>query len=219
MSVATRVPPLGRRVLEPRRGYRFAPENIVLHALIPGRERPASVLDLGAGCGVLGLIAADRCAKLERLILIERDPELAALARANAEPIAGASVVEADLRELDLAPRHDLVVANPPFYDPGEGRASRNATTRNATHAHHGGVEAFVRAAAAALTPTGDLWLLYPADRLARALVALAASALCVREIHVVHARHSAGPFRCWICASHAPGPMVVNALSAWTPR
>ena len=226
-----RTPVLGLGdVLEPRSGYRFRPENLVVPDLVSFCPQPSTVLDLGAGCGVLGLLAgvepggAPR-ASVEAITLVERQPELAALCRANAGlSHASVAVVEQDLRSADLPVAHfDLVLANPPFFAPEHGRPSSVETTRLGTHAHHGGVAEFCARAAAALTPEGNFWLLYPSEALADALLAIQASGLVPRGIFVLRARHTGRPYRAWIRSTATPvdGPdgLDVREGTTWTRR
>src|SRR6516162_488097 len=73
----------GRLVLsQPRRGHRFGHDAILLAAACPAQPGD-HVVDLGAGVGAAGLALASRVAGLS-LTLVEIDPELSALAQANA---------------------------------------------------------------------------------------------------------------------------------------
>lgn len=221
--VHTRVPGLPFRLREPRRGYRSGPENLLLPGCLAAHPPPDTIVDLGAGSGVLGLLAA--CAYAEArptLTLVEREPLHIACATQNAAAYAGeATVLAADLRTTPL-PNAALVVANPPYYRPDEGQPSKRESVRHATHAHFGDVRAFADAMARCLKPTGFGWLVYPADRAGDAMLALAGAGLHVRQAHWVHARHrgpDAGPYRVWLCATHSAGPLTHAQLSCWTER
>lgn len=207
-------------LLQPKRGYRFGPENLVFGDLVHG-ARATHVLDLGAGCGVLGLVAAGRLATPpERVTLVERNPDMAAWARANAARSAPipVEVVEADLRAAEL-PAADLIVANPPWFAPGAGRPSRHQTTREATHAHHGDVVDFVRAGASALADGGTLWLVGPDDDTAASVEAGTRAGLWLRQLVRVYARHTGRGHRVWTAWTHAPGPCDVRSMTAVTDR
>ena len=242
--VTTPVTSLPAPLIEPRRGYRFAPENLLLpdlvrEALAPGARSDRSadppcpsraaqaglrVLDLGAGCGVLGLLAAAAAGPGCRVELVERDGELGWCAAANAVALnrawsePRARLVRADVQTLSTTPA-DLIVANPPFYAASEGRQSRNPSAAGATHALHGDVRSFVACAGRHLAPGGALLLLYPADRLAIALEALRDEALHPRRVVLVHARHTGQAYRVWVHASAERGGCSVTSLSAVTER
>lgn len=211
---------LGLRLVEPRRGHRFRPESPLVGDLLDPTPAPRSVLDLGAGCGVLGLVAGVVYgATAPHVVLVERDPVLAACARTNTAGVAfPVEVVAADIRELTRE-RFDLVLANPPYFAPGEGRASSNPSAHVATHALHGDVADFCAAAARHLAEGGRFWLVYPSDRVCHAIEAIAAAGLCLRRIVVVHARHIGAPYRAWMCAAREAGTLHVASLTVWTRR
>lgn len=205
---------------QPRRGYRFGPENLVFGDLVDGATA-RTVLDLGAGCGVLGLVAAARVSvPPRRVTLVERNPEMAAWSRHNAARTLGteAVVLEQDLREATL-PSAELIVANPPWFAPGAGRPSRHATTREATHAHHGDVFDFVAAGASALADGGTLWLVVPDDGTAEAIEAGGRAGLHLREVVRVYARHHGRGHRVWTAWSTDGGRCRIRSLSALTRR
>lgn len=229
------IPPLPFPFSQPRRGYRFGVENLALVALLDGSPRPDAIVDLGAGSGILGLLARHTlgCARNAAWVptwLVERQPLHAALCRHHAalDQAAthddGVRVLEADLCDLPIfnqlppAARR-LVLINPPFFAPGQGRESSEETTRLATHAHFGGLDAFVAAAAACRGDAGDVALIWPAEAVAEALLALQDHGLAPHRILWVFARHTGRPFRAWILATRVPGSLQQWRCSAWTPR
>ena len=71
------------QILQPRTGYRAGLDAVLLAAAAPiVSGKAAHVLDVGAGTGVVGLAVARRIADAH-VTLVERDPQLAALAHAN----------------------------------------------------------------------------------------------------------------------------------------
>ena len=90
MSPRTRSSAARLRLRQPRRGHRVGHDAILLAAACPARAGER-VVDLGAGVGAAGLALAARVPDTT-VTLVEIDPELAALAAANAErnDLAGA---------------------------------------------------------------------------------------------------------------------------------
>lgn len=184
----------GRLVLrQPRRGHRAGSDAILLAAAVPDLgEGP--LLDIGAGVGTIGLAVALAQPALA-VVLIERDPDLAALAAANialngldervrvvAGDIAGPAV------SLGLAPASFACVAmNPPFYPPRETKASP-VPNRRAAHVVDGSLEPWFKSARRLLRPGGRIVLIHRAEALAEVLGCLATGFgdVAVRPIHAL---------------------------------
>ena len=73
-------------IAQPAKGYRAGIDAVVLAASVPWPREQATftVLDVGAGVGTVGLCVARRCLNAQ-VTLLERERELAAIARANIE--------------------------------------------------------------------------------------------------------------------------------------
>lgn len=204
---------------QPRLGYRFGPENLLLPDLLAAfpHSAPGSLLDLGAGCGILGLLASWTTGA--PCTLVERNSELLEHLQHNVAEAGDASrVLAGDLRQLPL-PMADIVIANPPFFRVGEGMRSRHETIRDATHAHHGDLVDFLLAGAKRLLPDGHLWLLYPSDRMAQVVDAALSADLVPTVICSVHARHTGKSYRTWVRLQAQPQPTRYLALSMHTER
>src|SRR5471032_2473206 len=84
------------RLRQPRSGHRAGHDAMLLAAATPARSGDR-VVDFGAGVGAAGLAVAKRVAGI-RLVLVEIDAALAALARGN----AASNAVPADVIVLDI---------------------------------------------------------------------------------------------------------------------
>lgn len=163
-------------------GHRVGTDAVLLAAAAPAHVE-GIVADFGTGVGAVGLAVALRCPKAH-LVLVEREAEIAALARENIG-LNGlderAEVVEADLlgkaaarRQAGLADGSmDLILTNPPFAEEGKGRASPDEKRRRAHEFPVGGLDAWLAACAGALKGRGTLLMIHRADALAAVLAAL----------------------------------------------
>jgi tRNA1Val (adenine37-N6)-methyltransferase len=175
---------------QPRVGYRANVDALIL-AAFAARGRPAELaVDLGAGVGTVALVLA-RAGAARRLVLVEGQSELAALARENlaANGFTG-SVEERDLEARglprSLAQKASLVVCNPPFFPPASGTpaAGRARASRS------GELMPFVRAARLALSgPRTRAAFCYPAAALAELLASARDARLVPKRLRLVHAR------------------------------
>jgi tRNA1(Val) A37 N6-methylase TrmN6 len=185
------------RVLQPQDGYRAGLDAVLLAASARVEKGGAArVLDVGAGAGVVGLAVAHRV-DTASVTLVERDPELAALARANVDRnglTTRVRVVEGDvtrpLRELEelapLADSFDHVLANPPFHTEGRGTAAGDAFKATGHAMPEGSLDRWVRFMAAMAKPGGTATLIHRAEALGDILPVLSGrfGALVVLPIH-----------------------------------
>ena len=163
-------------------GHRAGTDAVLLAAAAP-RDLSGLVIDAGAGVGTAGLACALDRPGVE-LLLFDRDPHAVMLSRDNlaANGLAERGrAVEADLlspksrRAAGIADSSArLVLTNPPFLEPGQGRRSPDESRARA-HVLEGpdGLAAWLRACAALVAPGGDLVVIHRADRLADLLAAL----------------------------------------------
>ena len=151
-------------------------------------------VDLGAGVGAAGLALARRVAGVT-VHLVEIDPELAALARENAERNGLAGRVAAHALDVAAPPEMfaaaglaagstDRVLMNPPFHAAGRAQASPDARRRIAH-----------------LAPAGTLTVIFRADGLGELLAALAPAFGAV-AIQPVHPKPGAAAIRVLVCAT-----------------
>jgi tRNA1(Val) A37 N6-methylase TrmN6 len=180
------------RLTQKRSGHRAGHDAILLAAATSARPGDR-VVDFGAGVGTAGLALARRVGV--DLTLVEIDPELAQLARAN----AAANAIHADTIALDvtadpqafaangLPPDSvDVVLMNPPFNDPARHRGSPDQARHVAHVATDETLNAWVHAARRILKSGGVLTLIWRADEIADVLAALSRGfgSLSVLPVH-----------------------------------
>jgi tRNA1(Val) A37 N6-methylase TrmN6 len=169
------------KLRQPRRGHRVGHDAILLAAATGGGYGERAV-EFGSGVGAAGLAVAVRNPGM-RLVLVEIDAGLCALATENAKLNGFADRVSALARDVtrpDLfgvdalaAGAADRVLMNPPFNDPARQNVSPDAARALAHAAPADALPYWVASAARALGTNGVLTLIWRADGLAQVLDAL----------------------------------------------
>lgn len=161
------------RVRQPARGYRVNVDTLLLAQAV---EAPAGARLMEAGCGVgAALIAVAARAKDAKLLGVERDTNMAVIARENVALNAMSDRVE--IATGDVLERSanigvfDGVFANPPFDQDGEGRAPLAA--RRHAYIADAPLDAWVAALADRLTGGAALTMIHRAHKIPEILAAL----------------------------------------------
>lgn len=173
-----------------------------------------NVLDVGCGCGLIGLMAAQRGAT--QVVMLEIEPGAAAEAARNAEASPWAHKVAVFCTDfLEFMPQvsFDSIISNPPFFDSGLlAPDSRRAAAR-----HQGELtpDAFMHHAATLLTPNGTVSVIIPPHRLAEWTFAAAVVGLNPMRVCHLLTKPSAPPRRVLVTFAHngttgAPEQLVI---------
>lgn len=174
-------------------GYRFSIDPVLLAHFVR-LKKEESVLDLGAGCGIIGLILLYRFShRISSLSAFELQPGLAALCRENV--LTNSYQEKMNVRQGDLrtirnffpAGSFSTVVCNPPFYTPGRGRTSSNPEALVARHQIECSFDEILSAAAYVVKNKGKLFLIYPAEFLTLLSVALVEQGFAVKRIQFIY--------------------------------
>jgi tRNA1Val (adenine37-N6)-methyltransferase len=170
---------------QPAAGHRTTVDTLMLAAFASCGRAPRAVLDLGAGAGALALILHHFGMQAD-FSLVDVSDAACNLARENLARagIAG-RVWQHDLSvglPGDLLRCADLVVLNPPYFQPGSARAPRLASDTRV-----GSLEPFLRAARDGLGQRGRVAACYPAAALETFLSGAAQVGLHAKRLRLVH--------------------------------
>lgn len=176
-GAVTRDALLGGRVSfrQPAQGYRAAIDPVLLAATLPDDFR-GRVVDLGCGAGAASLCLAAR-AKQAEIVGIERDPDLADLARQNVAEngmTGRIEIVTADIAALPATlAGFDAAIANPPYLEPARANAVADGRKAAATVEGEADLGTWIEVAIGLLRPKGTLAVIHRADRLDDLLAAI----------------------------------------------
>ena len=179
------------RVIQPREGYRFSIDSILLARFVSARGCD-HVLELGAGTGVISLAIA-ALHRPREIVALEIQPELVAMIHRNAELNSFDSIraMTADLRGLNDAKvksqSFDVVIANPPYRASHAGRISPRDARRIARSESSATLEDFIAAAARCARRAGKAAFVFAADRSAELISAMREYRLEPKRIRFVH--------------------------------
>lgn len=178
------------------------------------------MLELGTGCGVVAFAALLRSPSIT-VCGIDIFEELCEAARANAAMLGLSerfTALMADASHIaegtcpGVPPgSFDVVIANPPYRQPGAGRVPPGLIRRTALFERPETLDIFCRSAASALTANGRFCMIYPAAREADAVQALRNSGLAPTHVLPLAPRQNSEPSSLLIEAAKAQAQPCVT--------
>lgn len=178
---------------QPSAGYRFSLDSLLLASFARGSG--PRVLDIGCGCGVIGLAMLLDDPGLE-VTGLDAEPEMIACAGSNTEKLgfdANFTAILGDVREVrknrPFEPEtFDAAVCNPPYRDPETGRTPQGGRLA-ARFEERAEIDDFVRAAAFGLKNKGRFFAVFLPQRLAALFAAMSKAGLEPKRLRPVYGK------------------------------
>lgn len=183
------------QIIQPQQGFRFSIDPVLLAGFAQSKAGETWI-DLGCGSGVLPLLLASREVGL-RITGVEIDPDSAERARRNVvlnKLETQIDIIQGDLRELRKTHRAqscDVIVSNPPYRRPENGRISAGVDRAIARHELHGNLDDFLEASRYLLKNGGRFYAIYLAERLPELLHKMSAKKIEPKRLRCIHPRRT----------------------------
>lgn len=179
-----------RGLAQPEGGYRFSLDSLLLACFTePGRSHVG--IDLGCGCGVVGLGLLLRHPGIS-LTGVEYEADSVAAALNNVEQLhfpGKLEVVQGDVADWRPESVVDFVVSNPPYRELGRGRVSKGDERATARFETQADFATFAKCAAVALKTRGKFTFVHLPERLPELMAGLAHAGLEPKRMRMVHGR------------------------------
>lgn len=144
--------------------YHFSEDSIFLAeiALEHMQNEVTSLLDIGAGCGVVGLEYLRKSpSKVKTAHFVESQEVFFSHLEENLKDLECHSVVihKKKVQRLDDL-QFDLILSNPPYYDPSKGRLSDNEIQNKCRFSMNLSPKDLCQSIEKLLSPRGEAWVL-----------------------------------------------------------
>ena len=171
---------------QPQSGYCYNSDSIFLYDFINHFQPKGKVLDVGAGCGVVGLLVARDNKKVE-LEAVEKQAAFREYAKVNARVNSIEYVLhEGDFLELKSDTKYDYIISNPPFYPAGVQK-SEDEMLFHARYNVNLPLEPFFKKVSQLLKPRSHFIFCYDATQFALVCEELAKVKMRVVDAQFVH--------------------------------
>lgn len=170
---------------QPKEGYCYNSDSVFLYAFAKTFIKKGTVLDVGAGCGILGILLA--AVKPITLHMVEVQEKIAKLASENLRVNRiEATLTHADFLTHTFSEKFDTVISNPPFYHE-ETLKGGNEALATARHSSSMPFNPLLKSINKVIKPEGEFIFCYESRQLGEVLCALKEHKFGVETIRFIH--------------------------------
>jgi tRNA1(Val) A37 N6-methylase TrmN6 len=174
---------------QPQVGYCYNSDSLFLYDFISSFKPSGKVLDVGAGCGVIGLLVARDNGKV-KLEAVEKQKEFIYYAKTNARVNQiEYKLYEGDFLEVDFDEKYDYIISNPPFYPDGV-KQSQNEMLKNSRYVSNLPMKQFFKKISQILNPHAHFIFCYDATLFGLVCVELEKVKMKVVDVQFVHSKN-----------------------------
>ncbi len=171
---------------QPQDGYCYNSDSVFLYDFINSFKPSGRVLDVGAGCGIVGLLVARDNKKIE-LEAVEKQDVFVEYATINARVNKiDYKIHKKDFLELDEDVKYDYIVSNPPFYHDGVTK-SQNEMLFNARYNVNLPLDKFFKKVSRLLKPRSHFVFCYDASQFGLICSELGSVNMRVIDVQFIH--------------------------------
>ncbi len=171
---------------QPESGYCYNSDSIFLYDFINSFKPKGRVLDVGAGCGIVGLLVARDNKKVE-LEAVEKQEAFVFFAKTNARVNKiDYKLYESDFLELEESQKYEYIISNPPFYHDGASK-SEDEMLFNARYNVNLPLRDFFKKVSRLLKPQAHFIFCYDASQFGLICAELDRVKLRVVDVRFVH--------------------------------
>ena len=171
---------------QPESGYCYNSDSAFLYDFISSFKPKGRVLDVGAGCGIVGLLVARDNQTIE-LEAVEKQSTFVEYARHNARVNNIEYILhECDFLDLSEDEKFDYIVSNPPFYPEGVTK-SDNEMLFNARYNVNLPLNDFFKKISRILKPHSHFIFCYDATQFGDICIELERVKLKIVDVQFVH--------------------------------
>ena len=173
---------------QPETGYCYNSDSVFLYDFISFFKPKGKVLDIGAGCGIVGLLVARDNPKVS-LEAVEKQDAFIEYAQHNARVNnIEYKLHQGDFLELEFEEKYDYIISNPPFYPEG-AKKSDNEMLFNARYNVNLPIDDFFKKVSQILKPQSHFIFCYDATQFTFICAALERVKMRVIDVQFIHAK------------------------------
>lgn len=179
------------KLMQLKNGYRYNSDSLLLADFALSLGVKNELLDVGAGCGIIGILLKLFNVELRLNLLDIQEENIKLIEKNLQENSLQAELFHCDFKDFVSEKKFDYIVCNPPFYRQGTQK-SENFHKKLSKNADFLPLSLFLKKANSLLKPRGVLYFCYEALALSELCFLLENFKLKPTKIRTVHSKKNA---------------------------
>ena len=186
----------GLKIIQNKKWFCFGVDSVLLSDFAKEIHRGSSILDLGAGNGVLGLLLSAKVPN-SKITGVEVQEKVTEMARRSVQLNNLQDRIEfinANIKDVGKIQEYDAIVTNPPYKEAGTGIQNEVGTKQIARHEILATLEDFIKTASINLKDKGSMYMVNRPERLADIFEYSRKYKLEPKELRMVYSKPYSNP-------------------------
>lgn len=172
-------------IYQQKGGYCYNSDTLFLYDFISGFSPKGDILDVGCGCGVLGLLIKENFQVNLTGIDIQKNNVFLSDVNAKNNDFE-AKFINDDFIKHNFDKKFDFIVSNPPFHK-GDSKQSQNLSKKRSRFNDSLPLEEFIKKCNTLLKPRGELIFCYDVNQMDKVIKTLESYKIKVNDIRYIH--------------------------------
>ncbi|MDR1555212.1 MAG: methyltransferase [Campylobacteraceae bacterium] len=169
-----------------KKGYRYTSDTMLLYDFVRSFRPKGSVLDVGCGCGILGLLLKRDFPSINLSAIDIQEEHVSLMLKNMQENTLGANVILGDFTKYEFSEKFDFIVSNPPFYHEAI-KKSKDERLQISRYADSLPIQEFLSKSAILMKPKGLLIFCYDSKQIEDIILQSNRAKLKICDIRFVH--------------------------------
>jgi tRNA1(Val) A37 N6-methylase TrmN6 len=169
-------------------GYRYNSDSLILYDFISKLKPKGRVLDVGSGCGILGLLLKRDFSEIDLTQIDVQSLHVELTRKSTKYNKLASKVLHVDVREVRFDEKFDFIVSNPPFYNKGS-KKSEDRALKMSRYADALPFDELCKSISRIISPRGSFVFCYDAKQIDTLFSSLLKNKLKINSIRFVHTK------------------------------
>lgn len=178
------------KLFQYKKGYRYNNDSLLLFDFLSRQKLQGNILDIGCGCGILGLLIKQHFPKSQVYMLDIQEKNIQITYKNSKENQLEIEAICKDFLDFKSNIKFDYLISNPPFYKPNTTK-SEDLHLRISRYQEFMPLEKMINKINSLIKPNGKFYMCYDCDFIDKICSYLCDFKIKITKIQFIHTNNT----------------------------